>query len=207
MNKVQVGAIALIAILAAAGGLVYYQYFMPNASGEIYYNILVTYSDGTSETLDQTPAVIPPFSVSPLAITYNNKQVSGLTFNLYAKLDSAKPITAWQILGVQHLEAYLNGQQVPATGSTKTIQGSGGAAVNGQAIFLSSTALTSEQIATALQTSGGAGTWAFQCVASLNAAFTFSDGEIRNVNALAPVAGISYNFDGTLSIAINPANI
>jgi hypothetical protein len=59
MNKVQVGAIALIAILAAAGGLVYYQYFMPNASGEIYYNILVTYSDGTSETLDQTPAVIP----------------------------------------------------------------------------------------------------------------------------------------------------
>ena len=206
MVNPKIAAVALIVIVAVAGVLAY-TLFVPQSDGSLFYSIIVTYSDGTYARLDQTPVAIQPFSVTPLSITHNGKTVVGMAFNLYMTLNTAKTITSWSVTGTQNLEAYLDGQQLPNTGSTMTVSASRNSLNSGETVLILNTPLTTEQISAALSNSGGSGSWAFQCVGALNLSVVFEDGQTKNVYALSPVATIAYSFDGTLSIVSNPIGL
>jgi len=209
MKSAIAAAAALILIAVVAGGFIYYTYYVPTTSGKIFYSITLNYTDGSSNTWDVSQApwgkTIPSFTMAPDSLMYNGKQLSGVTFNLYVEFNSTKQISEWQMVGTQHMEVYLGNAQTPATSSTGQVNGNGGSVQNGDKVLLLSTPLTSDQIEQALVPNGGAGSWYLNVVASINVAVTFSDGQVKDVYDLAPVCGLAFNFDGTLSLIGNGA--
>jgi len=197
-NKTQRTAIIGLILIAIVGTSIYL--FLPARSGTIWYSVLVTYVDGSTETFTQ-----PKVNIPSLSIIASNKRVASVTLNLNCICSTTKTVTAWSINGVQHSELYQKPDAVPISSSTINVNVTGRSWVSGTTIELLSTPIPASLIEGATQPSGS-GAYFLQFTSSLSLTFQFSDGTSKTVNALGPTAGLDFNYyAGILSIVGNPA--
>jgi len=135
------------------------------------------FSDGTSQDLNMNPT----FSIFPLSISYNGKDLASLDVFIRLKVTGSN-LGAWNTAASQHIEVYFNGASTPATSSTGSFSDSDVSWTSGTTISIIDTALTSAQLDSVFNANGGVGSWTFQVTGTVSLSIT-SNGVLQNLSA------------------------
>lgn len=177
-----------------------------NSTGYSAVSFRIFYTDGTYD--DVTPTN-NGFSLVPMTVTYNGKQIQSVTINTNAVL-VGDAITSWSSNTAQRIEFYKAGENIPRTSSSGNYPASGASWASGSSKQIATTTLTGATIDSVVAGYGtGASDWSMQVTntVTMNAVV---GGVSGTYTASAPAASMTFHYASgalqsfTVSIQIVP---
>jgi hypothetical protein len=127
-----------------------------NAAATAWFAFTLHFSDGTTQDLNMNPT----FSIFPLSITWQGKDVSSMDVLIRLKVTGTN-LGAWSTVSSQHIEIYLSPSTTPATSSTGSFSDNGNGWNSGASNTIQRTTISGATL-DALFGEYGTGSWIFQ---------------------------------------------
>lgn len=164
-----------------------------NFSGSTWIGYTVFFADGSSQEIRQN---VPVFSLVPLSITFQGKNISSVRVDLKAQLSSTKVISAWNATVGMKTEAFKMSDPVPRTAKTSAMANYtkfGSSWSSGEIKTLASYTVSASQLENIVFTYGD-GAWLLQFMAVIQLHVTV-DGVMNDLPiVVAPSGGMDFNY-------------